>query len=184
MTSERIDVYDIVERLRWSSMVRAELKGCEYADPIIEHLWRKKMATRSKVAVLITFMEDDPLGINPMERTTYLASYVHWDGNPETRYPLLREYYNTCELAKQLVELGDCSSIGPTLKDAVVYDDNDGPSGPNSYGSFNELMVSTDNSMGEFLYLFIGGKWQVYDVRSGYCMTKKCEMEYENLQRG
>ena len=46
--------------------------------------------------------------------------YVHWDGHPETRLPILK-HYNTREQVQSLIELGDCSAIYNTLEDSKFY---------------------------------------------------------------
>ena len=61
------------------------------------------MATRSLVGI----QKDDGL--------IYFI-YVHFDGYPEYMLKTLTENYNSIELAEQILELGDLSSLGTTLK--------------------------------------------------------------------
>lgn len=42
--------------------------------------------------------------------------YVHWDGSPGTRLPILNNYYNTKEKVLELLKLGDLSSIQENIK--------------------------------------------------------------------
>ena len=46
----------------------------------------------------------------------YLASYCHWDGYHDHMWPLLTEHYNTEELVRKLINLGDASSIDERLE--------------------------------------------------------------------
>jgi hypothetical protein len=41
--------------------------------------------------------------------------YVHWDGSPDTRIPLLLNHYNSQELAEGIIALGAISSLHPVL---------------------------------------------------------------------
>ena len=41
--------------------------------------------------------------------------YVHWDGSPDTRIPLLLNHYNSQELAEKIIGLGAISSLHPVL---------------------------------------------------------------------
>ena len=53
----------------------------------------------------------------------YETIYVHSDGYPEYMWPMLTEHYNSEELAKKLVSLGDASYISEKLE----------PTGPHSF---------------------------------------------------
>jgi len=41
--------------------------------------------------------------------------YVHWDGSPDTRIPLLLNHYNSQELAEKIIGLGAISSLHQVL---------------------------------------------------------------------
>ena len=64
------------------------------------------MATRSYIAV--------------QDGEELLVSYVHFDGYPKARMPIL-EKYNTIEDATALVNLGDMSAIAETLDECDTY---------------------------------------------------------------
>lgn len=180
-----LDAYDILEYVRITQELESALSGSEYSDALSDYLRRKKlaMATRSKIAVRLRYMDEDPLGVNFMEREVYRAVYVHWDGHPESRYPLLRQYYNSEEAARSIVETGDMSSLAPMLKESVVYEGADA-AGPNDYDTFKELVEGARQSMGEYLYLWDNGKWNVYSLNfsgdNGKDETSKCEMTWNN----
>ena len=178
-------MYDFLEYTRLTQILESALSGVEYGDVLSDYFRRRQlaMATRSKVAVHLRFMDEDPLGVNPMERELYRAVYVHWDGHPESRYPLLRQYYNSEEAARSIVETGDMSSLATTLKESVVYGPEDA-TGPNDYDSFKELVEGARGSMGEYLYLWDNNKWHVYSLNFsgdyGKDETSKCEMTWDN----
>jgi hypothetical protein len=46
----------------------------------------------------------------------YETIYVHSDGYPDYMWPMLTENYNSEELAKKLVSMGDASYIAPNLE--------------------------------------------------------------------
>ena len=180
-----LDVYDILEYVRITQALEGALSGHDFSSALSDYLRRKtlSMATRSKIAVHLRFMDEDPLGVNSMERKLYRAVYVHWDGHPESRYPLLRQYYNSEEAARSIVETGDMSSLATTLKESVVYGPEDA-TGPNDYDSFKDLVAGARESMGEYLYLWDNGKWHVYSLNfsgdNGKDETSKCEMTWNN----
>ena len=55
-------------------------------------------------------------GIALRQGDTYLTIYCHWDGHPKTMLPILRENYNSFELANKLISHGDASSIDKKLE--------------------------------------------------------------------
>ena len=55
-------------------------------------------------------------GIALRSGDTYQTIYCHWDGNPRTMLPILRENYNSLELAAKLISYGDASSIDKKLE--------------------------------------------------------------------
>ena len=55
-------------------------------------------------------------GIALRSGDTYQTIYCHWDGNPRTMLPILRENYNSLELAAKLISYGDASSINKKLE--------------------------------------------------------------------
>ena len=66
------------------------------------------MATRSYIAKEINDGE-------------FLSIYVHWDGSPDTRLPILEKTYTTEAMVDKLIELGDLSSIDEDFEKNVSY---------------------------------------------------------------
>ena len=54
-------------------------------------------------------------GIALKQGDTYLTIYCHCDGDPKTMLPILRENYNSFDLASMLISLGDASSINKLI---------------------------------------------------------------------
>ena len=121
------------------------------------------MATRSRIGVML----DDG---------SVKQVYCHFDGYVEGVGLTLIENYDSVELAKELINLGDMSSLGykistdephsfdnPAKGVTVFYGRDRGESGTQPY------ILSMDEWLGEFstcedyLYLFSGGQWWVYD---------------------
>jgi hypothetical protein len=46
----------------------------------------------------------------------YHTIYVHWDGYPSYRFPLLEENYSDEEKVKELIRLGDVSSLTESIE--------------------------------------------------------------------
>lgn len=105
------------------------------------------------------------------------SAYHHWDGYPEWLGVKLKEHYNSKELAAKLIRGGDMSccwtqerwtKTGGTKK--VEY-------GPQYYSGRGEKLPSvkdktledflsrTENSWGEYAYLFADGRWICYADR-------------------
>lgn len=123
------------------------------------------MATRSTIAV-------------QHANGTVSQIYAHWDGYLEGNGLLLANYYNSLELAEQLVALGDISSLGERINphgdthtfdtpedDVTVYYGRDrGEHGiePNTYANFSEYKNHSQSE--DYDYVFLNGEWFVrYD---------------------
>lgn len=55
-------------------------------------------------------------GIAVKTEKGYTTIYCHWNGYPKFMLPMLRENYNSIELATKLVSFGDASSIEARLE--------------------------------------------------------------------
>lgn len=117
------------------------------------------MGTRSRIAV----KNDDD---------TYSSIYCHWDGYPSHHGPILLEAYNSQQGARDLIALGDLSSLGRKLGrkhdfDAApddtcnAYGRDRGEKGVDSVVSktLAELKALSQETGGEHLYLFADGQW-------------------------
>lgn len=51
--------------------------------------------------------------------------YTHWDGYPEHHGPILTEHYDSEDLARALVALGDLSILGVELGEEHDFDSHD-----------------------------------------------------------
>lgn len=88
--------------------------------------------------------------------------YVHWDGYLSHVGRLLRDNYNTQRAAAELIEMGDCSSLGETLDDSEFYnrDRNESWSDVQPTES-DDLQSSLELNSQEFDYYFDGGQWHL-----------------------
>jgi hypothetical protein len=92
-------------------------------------------------------------GIAIKEENTYKTIYVHADGYISYMWPMLTEHYNSEELAKKLVSLGDASYIEEKLE----------PEGAHSFDKPEEhVCVFYHRDRGEY--------WN--DVAPAHFMTK------------
>ena len=109
------------------------------------------MATRSYIAV--------------QDGEELLVSYVHFDGYPKVRMPILKKY-NTIEAATALVNLGDMSVIAETLDECDTYF-KQGEEWENVkpfHVSLDDFLTKSGDHCIEFLYLFNEDKnaWEWY----------------------
>ena len=107
--------------------------------------------------------------------------YCHWDGYPQFNGNMLMQHYSDYEKAKELVELGDLSSLAPNIHPStsthsfdykeegvcVFYGRDRGEEGTEPAVLSNA--ESIDNS--EFNYYFDGEKW--------FCNGKLMELNIE-----
>ena len=111
------------------------------------------MSTRSNIAI------QKPDG-------SILSIYVHSDGYPDGVGQMLIDNYPTYASSLRLFEHGDCSSLGPTLKECSFYGrdwqrDIDPATVHKNYDKF-KTFYSGDVFI-EFVYLFRDGQWKVSD---------------------
>lgn len=132
------------------------------------------MATRSTIAVQL----DDG---------TVRQIYAHWDGYLDGNGLLLQKYYNTLDLAAELVSLGDISSLAERIhptsplgfghtfdnpeKGVTIYYKRDrGEKGcePTTYTNFSDYKTNGDSQ--EYDYVFLNGEWFVryYGTKNGF----------------
>lgn len=106
---------------------------------------------------------------------TFTSIYCHWDGYPAGVGGTLAEHYKDEAKVRALLALGNISSLGEEIGERHDFDDRshrnwttaygrdrgeDDQQGEvcNGIGALNEL---TQDSDGEYLYVFDGGKWFV-----------------------
>lgn len=114
-------------------------------------------------------------GIAVRAGETYNTIYCHFDGYPKYMLSMLRDNYNSLELATKLISYGDASSIGPKLEPTGAHNFNN----PEDdvcvfyHRDRGEDWISTQSvcynkrdllkQRGfEFIYIFEDGIWNVY----------------------
>ncbi len=77
------------------------------------------MATRSYVGII---QPKDPKSKENLRTIKYI--YVHWDGSPKKRLPILTENYTTADKVNALIDLGNLSQLEPSIEkpDGHTYD--------------------------------------------------------------
>ena len=83
--------------------------------------------------------------------------YCHHDGYMSHCGSMLSNHYTTPQKVRELIELGDMSSLGETIEDSVFYCRDRG----------EDLNIGNDASIEDFLggwrerltYIYISGKW-------------------------
>lgn len=128
------------------------------------------MSTRCRIAI------KEPNG-------TYRSIYCHNDGYPSHVGEILESYYANANKIEELMDLGDISSLGPSLefkdpdtlfKDPQAYALDDGTTDYNRWknegteavvsDTSEELTSLAEDNDAEFLYVFEDGKWNVESV--------------------
>lgn len=103
------------------------------------------MATRSTIAI-------------QNEDGTVTGIYCHWDGYPEHNGKILVNDYTTEEKVRELIALGDISSLGSTINETEAYgrDRGERSVGPHKGLSHREFVGKYGK---EYHYLFKNGEW-------------------------
>ena len=116
------------------------------------------MSTRSHIGVL-----------NDDNSVDYI--YVHFDGYPEHNGRILVENYNSEEKAKELIDLGDLSSLHSTLVETskTVYNE------PKSKASHYRLWLNRNLGNIPYIYMWKDNKWSCFR-NSGDYNTKEINL--------
>ena len=110
------------------------------------------------------------------DNNTVTGIYCHWDGYPEWNGRILLENYNTADSVRELVKLGDLSSLRPKLNPepgiphdfqnqqegvVVAYGRDRGETGTEAKTFAGERAFEryADNSGAEYQYLFRNDGW-------------------------
>ena len=114
-------------------------------------------------------------GIALRSGETFQTIYCHWDGHPKTMLPMLRENYNSLELAAKLISYGDASSIDKKLEPTgehtfmkpeddvcVFYHRDRGDDWLSCQSVCYTKKELFDQSAFEYVYIFEDGQWNVY----------------------
>lgn len=112
---------------------------------------------------------------------SFTSIYCHWDGYPSHHGVILRDHYSDPAKVAHLIALGSLSTLGPEIGKKHNFDK--APEGVcNAYGrdrgekdvnperseNFEALCALTQETGGEFLYVFKGGNWFVAEGGVAY----------------
>lgn len=103
--------------------------------------------------------------------------YCDWDGYPENNGEILLTRYNTPESIETLLALGDLSALGESLESCVAYGRDRGEKGTEAR-TFpkNEFLNDRADALDvEYVYLFEGGAWSVYEARIDDDLRRKAK---------
>ncbi len=93
---------------------------------------------------------------------TSLSVYCHWDGYPSGVGAKLQKHYETEDKVRALLAGGDFSSLKPDLADIEFYSKrrNEDPSPAQVSADLDALSALTQETGGEWLYVFTPAGWQ------------------------
>jgi hypothetical protein len=111
------------------------------------------------------------------EDDSVVSIYTHWDGYPDHHGPILLNHYNTKVKVKELLALGDLSILGAKIGVKQDFYDHayDGmclaygrDRGEKDCKALKSLSVEafekeTNDSWGEYAYLFDGLDWWLFN---------------------
>lgn len=123
------------------------------------------MSTRSTIAI----RNDDG---------TYRHIYCHYDGYLEGVGLTLLENYTTKEQVNELLDLGDCCSLGKSLDDSEFYgrDRYDGVvADVRVVDGYDDLLDECHN----YCYIFVDGEWTVNYAGAGERLSLADELRKE-----
>ena len=119
------------------------------------------MSTNAEIAVL-------------NENGSVEAIYLHWDGyNHNGAGDMLREHYTELDKVKELIKLGDLSTLGPEIGEKHDFDSRDA-SVCTAYGRdrgedgaaadhYNDFAAfKREGCAQQYVYLFADGAWKMY----------------------
>lgn len=106
---------------------------------------------------------------------TFSSIYCQWDGYPDGVGKTLMEHYKDEAKIRELLALGDISSLGSEIGEKHDFDSRANQDWTKAYGrdrgetdtqgevcnGIEALNKLTEDSGGEYLYVFDGGKWFV-----------------------
>ena len=90
---------------------------------------------------------------------TFTSIYCHWDGYPSGVGTTLRDHYSNPAKVASLIATGDRSSLDEEVTGGCR--DARGETGVDAVASadFESLAALTQETGGEYLYVFKGGQW-------------------------
>ncbi len=101
------------------------------------------------------------------------AIYCHWDGYPGGNGVILRDHYTDPQKVKDLINLGDISSLAPEIGEKHGFQERDcgviayhrdrneewKAVKPKEYRTLHEVSIQAKESWAEWMYLFDDGQW-------------------------
>ena len=139
------------------------------------------MATRSNIGIV-------------NDNGSVTGIYCHWDGYPENNGKILLKHYTDSEKIKQLMYLGDLSSLNEKLDTdlphsfkkpvegvCVAYGRDRGETGVESrvFKNISDFQKFADRTGADYQYLFNNGKWQYrnYDSTWNELTARVCKCD-------
>jgi hypothetical protein len=94
---------------------------------------------------------------------SFASIYTHSDGCPEYQGDILLTHYNTQDKVRELIDLGDMSSLDTTPDECSTYRRRDPTDNVDPIVSpdVRDLRLLTQDSGGEWLYVFDNDTWYV-----------------------
>ncbi len=107
-------------------------------------------------------MSTNSLVVEKLKNGTYRKIYVHWDGYLEGVGKILRNVFNTDAKVKELIDLGDCSTImeAKSLDEVVAYHRDLNEDWEDIKPEITDTFESAHGFF--FVYLWEDGKWTAY----------------------
>jgi len=93
-----------------------------------------------------------------------LAVYLHWDGYPDHAGKILNEFYNTPEKIYELLQMGEISSIAPSIDECEFYMRDRGQKDCVHQVYSSEEWWKQSCGGYYYYYLFKDGKWHVTNL--------------------
>ncbi len=90
--------------------------------------------------------------------------YCHWDGHPETKLPVLNDYYNTDEKVEELMALGNLSVLEKKVKPDEGQEhsfDNPAPGVTIAYHRDRGEELEFWHGKQHYNYIYENGKWRL-----------------------
>ena len=108
---------------------------------------------------------------------TYRHIYCHWDGYLEGVGLTLLENYTTKEQVNELLDLGDCSTLGESLEDSEFYGRDRYESGADAgvVDGYDDLL----DECHDYCYIFVDGEWTVNYTGVGERLSLADELRKE-----
>jgi len=105
------------------------------------------MATRSRIGLV-------------NEDRSVTSIYVHWDGHPDTRMPILEKSYSSEDSLKTLLSHGSISELRDSITETIFYHrDRSEPLDIRTSRTIEEFFTGAFSMSEEYVYLFDNNRW-------------------------